>query len=543
LRRRSRASILRSMRAALPLRRRAALSVHVWAQAGGIAALGLSAAACTDLFHSTEWSSFCDAQPGALDCIESPTGSGGAGGSGAAGSGGAGAGTGTGGSATGTGGSGVGGAGGSGPAPPCSVAFGDIADQHLASMVTDAGGNTLIVGSYAGVLDFGGGASYTAAGGLDLFAAKLDTSCAHVWSRSIGAAVNERALAVTVDSQGDLLIGGDFAGTVDFGLGPETSAGGVDIVVLKLDGATGATAWAGTFGSANGDSARGIAADAQGNVLVTGDFTNTVSFGGPSLVSPGGSDVFVAKFSAAGAHLWSLRAGNGQNQTGGSIAADPAGNVLVSGNFQGSINFGLGSLVSAGANDIFVVKLGPAGAPLWSRSFGDVNSQTGNNITAGPDGSVVLASYFEGVVDFGGGALTSAGGTNAYVVKLSAAGDHVWSQSFGSASGSQCRSVAVGATGDVTVAGHFAGSIDFGGGALVSEGLTDGFVASFTSGGVLRSVVQLGDAADQTSTDARVDALGNLVVVGDFAGSVDLGGSLLTSAGVNDMFVARLAPP
>lgn len=525
------------MRAPLPLHRRAALSV--WAQAGGVAALALSAAACTDLFHSTDWVSFCDAQPNALDCIESPAGSGGAGGGGTSGSSGsAGGGTGTGGSGTG----GADGGGGSEPTPPCGVSFGDIADQHLASMGTDASGNTLIVGSYAGVLDFGG-ASYTAAGGVDLFAAKLDPSCAPIWSRSIGAAGNERALGVAVDSQGDVLIGGDFAGTVDFGLGPETSAGAVDIVVLKLDGATGATAWAGAFGSAGGDSARAIAADAQGNVLVTGDFTNTVTFGGPALVSAGANDVFVVKFNPAGAHVWSLRAGNGLNQSGSSVAADPAGNVVVTGNVQGTINFGLGSLASAGANDIFVVKLDPAGAPLWNHVYGDENNQIGNNVAAGADGSVVLASYFEGVVDFGGGALTSAAGSNPYLVKLSDAGDHVWSKGFSSASGSQCRSVTVGASGDVTIAGTFGGSVDFGGGALMSAGLTDGFAASFTSGGVLRSAVRFGDAADQAASDARVDALGNLVVVGDFAGSVDLGGSLLTSAGANDMLVARLAPP
>ena len=527
------------MRVPLPFDRRAALCV--WAQAGGVAALAFSAAACTDLFHSTDWVSFCEAHPAGLGCIESPAGSGGAGGGGAAGSSGsAGGGTGTGGS--GTGGAGGGGGGGSEPTPPCSVSFGDIADQHLASMVTDASGNTLIAGSYAGLLDFGG-ATYTAAGGVDLFAAKLDPSCAPIWSRSIGAAANERALSVTIDSQGDLLIGGDFAGTVDFGLGPETSAGAADIIVLKLDGATGATAWAGAFGSTDGDSARAIAADAQGNVLVTGDFTNTVTFGGPALVSSGASDVFVVKFSSTGAHVWSLRAGNSLSQSGSSVAADPQGNVVVSGNVQGSINFGLGSITSAGGNDIFVVKLDPAGAPLWNRGYGDENNQIGNNVAVGADGSVVLASYFEGVVNFGGGALTSPAGSNAYLAKLSGAGDHVWSKGFGSASGSQCRSVTVGATGDVTIAGTFGGSIDFGAGPWLSAGLTDGFAASFTSGGILRSAVQLGDAADQAATDARVDALGNLVVAGDFAGVVDLGGSALISAGANDMFVARLAPP
>jgi hypothetical protein len=527
------------MRAAPSPRRRAALSLG--AQAGGIAALALAAAACTDLFHSTDWTSFCEAQPNALQCVASPVSSGATGGGGGSGgSGGAG-------TTTGTGGNGVGSAGGSGggdPTPPCSVAFGDIAAQHVASMSTDASGNTLIAGSYAGVLDFGNDEPFTAVGATDIFAAKLDVACAPVWSRSFGATLDDQALSVAVDSQGDLVIGGNFSGPLDFGLGLVPHAGALDIFVLKLDGATGATTWASAFGSVDNDNARAVAVDAQDNVLVTGDFTNSVSFGGPSLVSAGNFDVFAVKFDPGGGYLWSLQAGTLQNQRGRSITADPMGNVIVSGEFQTAINFGLGSKPSAGANDIFVVKFDPDGAVIWDRTFGDEVGQSANNIAAGPDGSVVLSSIFEGTVDFGGGVpLVSAGGSNAYVAKLDANGEHVWSKSFGSASGSQSLSVAVGATGDVTISGNFSGTIDFGGGLWTSAGATDGYVAWFTPAGVYRDAVQFGDAVGQTANDARVDALGNVVVVGDFDGSIDLGGSLQTSAGVNDVVVARLAPP
>ncbi|HLN81480.1 MAG TPA: hypothetical protein VK392_09850, partial [Thermoanaerobaculia bacterium] len=75
---------------------------------------------------------------------------------------------------------------------------------------------------------------------------------------------------------------------------------------------TGAQIWArrlsgsGAFDNAY---ASGIAVDGAGNVVVVGAFQNSVDFGGGSLTSAGGTDMFVAKYSASGAHLWSRRFG------------------------------------------------------------------------------------------------------------------------------------------------------------------------------------------------------------------------------------------
>ncbi len=57
-----------------------------------------------------------------------------------------------------------------------------------------------------------------------------------------------------------------------------------------------------------GDEVFGVATDPQGNPVITGRFNETVSIGGPPLISAGGSDILLAKLSlASGAHLWSAR--------------------------------------------------------------------------------------------------------------------------------------------------------------------------------------------------------------------------------------------
>ena len=183
------------------------------------------------------------------------------------------------------------------------------------------------------------------------------------------------------------------------------------------------------------------------------------------------------------AHLWSKRAGDALGQNGQGLAVDSAGNVLVIGYFQGTIDFGGGPLTSAGNNDIFVVKLDPSGAVLWSKKFGDATAQVGQSVAVNAAGDIVIAGNFTGTVNFGGGNLTSAGAADVFIAKLTSAGAHIWSKKFGDAADQRCDEIALDSLGNVILAGSFEGSVNFGGGALASAGDLDLYLAKFDAGG------------------------------------------------------------
>src|SRR5262245_54871701 len=131
--------------------------------------------------------------------------------------------------------------------------------------------------------------------------------------------------------------------------------------------------WSQRFGAARFDGARSVVKDASGNVFITGYFSDTINFGGGDLHTGMFSDIFLAKFNAAGVHQWSRGFGDGQfNDVGLSVATDASGNVIVTGTFEGTVNFGGGNLTSAGSDDIFVAKFNAAGVHQWSQRFGDV---------------------------------------------------------------------------------------------------------------------------------------------------------------------------
>ena len=262
--------------------------------------------------------------------------------------------------------------------------------------------------------------------------------------------------------------------------------------------------WSKRFGDANGQFGESVTVDGSGNVFLTGAFLGSVDFGGGPLTSAGQADIFLAKFDPAGNHLWSKRFGDATDQFPRSVAVDGSGNAFLTGYFTGSVDFGGGPLTSAGLEDIFLAKFDPAGTHLWSKRFGDANSQIGQGVAVDGLGNVFLTGYFSGSVDFGGGPLTSAVGYDIFLAKFDAAGTHLWSKRFGDATGQFGLSVAVDGSGNVFLTGRFLGSADFGGGPLTSAGGYDIFLAKFA--GTAQSVGGIAEQPGVAGLQPRSEA-------------------------------------
>ena len=152
-----------------------------------------------------------------------------------------------------------------------------------------------------------------------------------------------------------------------------------------------------------GDSGKAVAVDAQGNVLVTGSFSNSLTFptGNPTVSlsgSPTFSDMFLAKFNSSGNALWAVSAGGGlhsQDDAGTGVAVDNVGNAYVTGWFSGTANFGGNAMTALGARDIFIAKYDPNGVFLWAVQAGGSGSDSGAGIAwtpkpVGTEGTVLV---------------------------------------------------------------------------------------------------------------------------------------------------------
>lgn len=420
--------------------------------------------------------------------------------------------------------------------------FGQPGDQYGISVAVDVNGDGLVAGYFSGALDFGG-TPLTNAGPPDAFVARLSSSGAHVWSKQFGDMGDQRATGIAVDSAGDAVIVGSYYGSVDFGGGALTSAGNSDIFVAKID-ANGNHLWSKRFGDVSSQYGTAVSVDSAGNTVITGYFYGSVDFGGGSLTSAGGDDIFVAKFDANGNHLWSERLGGTGMESGKAVAVDNAGNVFVTGGLGGEADLGGGLLASAGGQDAFIIKLDGNGNHLWSRRFGDGQDQVGNGIAVDAStGSAVFTGSFAGSVSFGGGALASAGGQDVFVAKLDANGNHMWSKRFGNGQDQVGRTVAIDGGGNVVFTGNMAGAADFGGGPLASAGGQDAFVVKLDASGNHLWSKRFGDGQDQVGDGVAVSgSTGKITVTGYFYGSVDFGAGALSSTGGIDVFIAAFDP-
>jgi hypothetical protein len=371
------------------------------------------------------------------------------------------------------------------------------------------------------------------------------TVCASnvTWASRAGDASDQTALGVAFDPQGNVLVTGSFHGTIDWGGGPLVSAGGSDIFLVKLDKA-GKHLWSKRFGDASDQTATAIAVSAIGEVWITGAITGTVDFGGAPLASADPlADAFLAAFSANGTHNFSKRFGGVSAQRGTALAIGSNGDIFFGGVFDGTIDLGCVPLASAGSGDIFVARYDNAVTCIFSKRFGDAAAQ--ELLTLSPDASnnVFLGGRFKGSVNFGGAMLTMPATTfGGFAAKLDAGGAHVFSTAFGDATFAQeVTGVAADPSGNVFVAGSFAGTLTAGATTLTSVGMNDLFVARLDPGGTPVWALRAGDAQNQLgAVHVAADSNGNALLAGTLQGTIDLGGGPLTSAGGDDVFVAKL---
>lgn len=339
--------------------------------------------------------------------------------------------------------------------------LGGAGSQIVSSVAFDGEGNLIAAGWFGEELTLGDG-RMTTAGADDIFVVKFGPDGRRLWAKRFGSTDVDGADDMAVDAAGNIYVTGVFRTEADFAGTTLKSSGLADIFLLKLT-KDGEVAFVKAFGERYDDFGRSIAIDSQGNIVLFGEFSSKTSFGGEPLESVGNRDLFIAKLTPSGDHIWSKGMGTTLDEMGLAVATDPTDAIVITGSFEDKMSFGGEVLQAQGRGDIFVARYDRDGSHLWSKRFGGKDEDIGNSIATDDKGNIAVTGWFRNTIDFGGPPLKSNAKQDSFIVKLGPSGQHLWSKSYGGKENDTGRVVACTSDGSLVASGTFRYNVSFGG--------------------------------------------------------------------------------
>lgn len=448
--------------------------------------------------------------------------------------------------------------------------------KHGAAIASDADGNTYISGFISGTVDFDPGPEVHSLNdevGEQGYIAKYDPEGNFLW---VVPTMLTTPWALALDPDRNIYVTGDIGGTVDFDPGPGvtmiSSAGGIYISAIAAKFTTdGEFVWAKVWGGDDRCVGSGIAVDGNGDVLVTGEFRETVDFdpgagtfeienGGVGSGTGNDPDVFVLKLDADGNFIWVKVFSH--EVTSADVATDSNNNILVCGELLAgrTVDFDPGA-GEAIPNSVlaspsgYLCKLDTNGDFVWLKMF--ANSEPSSSkvipykLAVDYEDNVVMAGEFGQTIDFDPGAgealetatdPSSTSYSDFFVVKLDADGNFQWVRHSGNNDQNRAECVAVDNLGNVYVTGAFQRTVDFDFGQgetlITSAGSADIYVLKFTAAGEYLWHLIVGGPEGDVGYGISVDPLGTPSVTGVFSGIAELPVEEGAGSGSDDEVVA-----
>ena len=421
------------------------------------------------------------------------------------------------------------------------AAAGGPKHEKTRSVALDHEGNVFLTGEATDDVKFGD-TTVKGAGGVDFFVAKLDPKGHFLWARMGGGTLIDRGYSVAADAQGSCYVTGHYQSLdADFSGTKVANRGGYDIFVAKYD-RDGTLAWIQTAGGAGYDFGHGIAVDGKGDVIVTGAVIGDSEFGDVKIPNEPGSHIFCAKYHPDGKLVWVKVSTGRTGGAGQAVVVDGKGAIYIGGNSYGSGQFGEKPLVASQGGSSLVTKLSSEGEVLWIAQNPGEPGCLFHEIACDPEGRVWASGMFKGKMTAGGESFASTGekDNDALLCHYDTDGKLLWSRVGQGPGVDYGLAVATDGKGNSFLTGEFNDDFTLGGETLHSRGSADVFVAKFDEQGALRWITQAGGDKSDNAYAMACDPQGNLYLGGSFAGTAKFGETSMTSAGGNDLYVAKL---
>ena len=299
--------------------------------------------------------------------------------------------------------------------------------------------------------------------------------------------------------------------------------------------------WASQCGNPSNttDAKTTLAGADNGYFYMAGEFLGTVQFGNKSLVSAGGTDIWLVKNTPEGAPVWSIRMGGNDDDFVWKIVSDNEDNVTMTGYYYGTIQIGNDIYTSQGSQDLFIARFDGEGNYLWSYTLGGGMADYIRGLATDSGGNLFLAGHFYDSFIVGDTTVTAARGSDAFVIKFSPDGQPAWVTTAGGSSSDQASSVTIDSEGNILLAASFYYDITFGDTTLHTPNPVGVAIARYFPDGGLDRVFQLNGTYLTTENLIRAGLEGQFYVAGNFSEKLFFGNKTFDAGEFNqDIFTA-----
>jgi hypothetical protein len=417
------------------------------------------------------------------------------------------------------------------------------------------------------------------------------------WANQISGSINDAGNGIVMDANDNVFIAGTFKGTLTIGTETLQSDDSYDSFIIKYD-TNGDLSWAKNNDSNNLCTCSGISTDKFGNCIITGAFSDSITFDDWTLTSDGNIDIYIVKLDTDGNVIWAKKAGGTDNDSGRAIAVNNLGEIFISGYFEGTAHFdsvilynsesrvfiakydvdgnivwaketnvlfsrGLGPNIAAdnfgncyitthtnvsSATDIYVAKYNFNGGLAWSRIINGSGFYTydyGKGIAVDSSGNVFVAGKFDGILNFASDTLDCRGSSSwedIFLAKYSPNGNELWARPLCAAhyEFGQSLSIATDQKDNVIITGFFENTVNVENVTLTSNGLEDIFVCKYGNNGNLLWAISNGGISWDRGSGIATNKCGNIAAVGMFRDEITFGSKTLTCQSNYDIFVTKI---
>lgn len=351
----------------------------------------------------------------------------------------------------------------------------------------DQNNNVYITGYFYQTLDFDPGPESfnIQAVDQDAYVLKLDSEGNFGWAKSFGGEGWNQGKGVGVSENGNVYVVGTCQDYID--LIPDDDAeliydatylnAGDDFFIVKLD-SVGGFLWGHGIGSAGDDVARDLVILENEDVIVTGDFRNTIDFDPGSeefllTANAAKKDMFLLKLASDGSYIWANKYGDGGNVFSESVVVDNEGQILVTGIFNQDPVFTVEGveveLNELSNSDMYLLAADQEGFVKWIKVIHSESEIYPQSVTVDSLNNVFTTGVFRVAADLNPGAETQWETATdvffmpyvTFVLKLTSTGFFEWAHAIGENTSVFARSIAVSGEGGIFVGGSFGSTQNF----------------------------------------------------------------------------------